>query len=415
MTDYSENRIEWFVMGAAAIMLVYHAILYLQQKDKFVLLYSNYLFSLLIYLVFRQVTGYDSFTNTTSTYAYILDHPLILFMLFSYVYFIAGVLDIQNNARVVKFAVTTFYFTIGIFFVIHLYKVLYTDEVAMSRFSFLWTKTILLILAFIGLSGAFVARKTTFIRIIISGGVFYATFSLLTVISVYLTIPIFGLYQYQLYFIGCLIDILLFSTALGYRSYLIQQEKVQTQQLLTEESEKNKALLQMQHNILQKENKREQSRLSMNKKLQDEVGASLSSIHVFADLSAKVMETNPDKSKEYLLRIANLGQNIMDDIGDIIWMANLHEDIVHEAFLTRIKNYSHEILIPKQKSMHLNVSEKYRDTMLSEEFMKNGLAKIKAAMKDVLNDHATPELGIIIEVNDHCPSILITPASFGGT
>ena len=349
MTDYSENRIEWFVMGAAAIMLVYHAILYLQQKDKFVLLYSNYLFSLLTYLVFRQVTGYDSFTNTTSTYAYIFDHPLILFMLFSYVYFIAGVLDIQNNARVVKFAVTTFYFTIGIFFVIHLYKVLYTDEVAMSRFSFLWTKTILLILAFIGLSGAFVARKTTFIRIIISGGVFYATFSLLTVISVYLRIPIFGLYQYQLYFIGCLIDILLFSTALGYRSYLIQQEKVQTQQLLTQESEKNKALLQMQHNILQKENKREQSRLSMNKKLQDEVGAILSSIHVFADLSAKVMETNPDKSKEYLLRIANLGQNIMDDIGDIIWMANLHEDNVHEDFLTRIKNYSHEILMPKQK------------------------------------------------------------------
>jgi signal transduction histidine kinase len=415
MTDYSDNRIEWFVMGAAAIMLVYHTILYLQQKDKFVLLYSNYLFSLLIYLVFRRVTGYDSFTNTASTYAYIFDHPLILFMLFSYVYFIAGVLDIHNNARVVKFAVTTFYFTIGIFFVIHLYKVLYTDEVAMSRFSFLWTKTILLILAFIGLSGAFVARKTTFIRIIISGGVFYATFSLFTVISVYLRIPIFGLYQYQLYFIGCLIDILLFSTALGYRSYLIQQVKVQTQQLLTEESEKNKALLQIQHNILQKESKREQSILSMNKKLQDEVGASLSSIHVFADLSVKVMETNPDKSKEYLLKIANLGQNIMDDIGDIIWMANLHEDNVHEAFLTRIKNYSHEILMPKQKSIRLNVSEKYPDIMLSEEFLKNGLVKIKAAMKDVLNDHATSELGIIIEVNDHCPSIHITPKSFGET
>lgn len=31
-------------MGAAAIMLVYHTILYLQRKDKFVLLYLNYLF-----------------------------------------------------------------------------------------------------------------------------------------------------------------------------------------------------------------------------------------------------------------------------------------------------------------------------------------------------------------------------------
>ncbi len=398
ISGFANSAIEWFVMGAAAIMLVYHFILYLQQKDQFLLLYSNYLLSVVLYLVFRRATGYDSFSNLEPTAAYIFDHPLILYMLFSYVYFIARVLDIYNNARILKFAVVAFYYTIGIFFIIHVYKVLFTDEVAMTRAFFLVSKSILLLLAFIGLSGAFIARKTTFIRIIIFGGVFYASFSLLTVISVYFVQPIFGLNQYQLYFIGCLIDILLFSSALGYRSYLINQEKVTTQRLLTEESEKNKALLQVQHNILQKENKREQALASMNKHLQDEVGASLSSIHVFADLSAIVMETNPEKSKEYLLRIANLGQSIMEDIGDIIWLANLHEDNIHEALLTRIKNYSHELLMPKQISMDLKVSHDYYDTVLSEAFLREGLIRIKAEMKIAVDNDTSKELGIEIGV-----------------
>ncbi len=378
-----DSKIEWFVMGAAAIMLVYHVILYIQQKDKFLILYSNYLFSVVIYLIFRKVTYFDSFRNTEPTMAYVFDHPMILFMLLSYVYFIAQVLDIHNNAKIVKFTAIAFYYTIGIFFMIHVYKVLYTDEVAMPRVFFLITKSILLILAFTGLSGAFIARKTTFIRIIILGGVFYATFSLLTVVSVYTQSNILGMHELELYFIGCFIDILLFSTALGYRSYLINQEKVLTQKLLTEESEKNKALLQIQHNILQKESKREQAMASMNKHLQDEVGASLSSIHVFADLSAKIIETNPEKSKEYIERIASLGQSIMDDIGDIIWLANVQEEHYQEAFLTRIKNYSHEILVPKKIDLTLKVVPEFYTLQLNESFLREGLIKIKAAMKDV--------------------------------
>ncbi|HLO55052.1 MAG TPA: 7TM diverse intracellular signaling domain-containing protein [Saprospiraceae bacterium] len=402
-----DSRIEWFVMGAAAIMLVYHVILYIQQKDKFLILYSNYLFSVVIYLIFRKVTHYDSFSNTEPTIAHVFDHPMILFMLFSYVYFIAQVLDIHNNARIVKFTAIAFYYTIAIFFIIHVYKVLCTDEVAMQRVFFLITKSILLVLAFTGLSGAFIARKTTFVRIIILGGVFYATFSLLTVISVYTQSNILGMHELELYFIGCFIDILLFSTALGYRSYLINQEKVITQKLLTEESEKNKELLQIQHNILQKESKREQALASMNKHLQDEVGASLSSIHVFADLSAKIMETNPEKSKEYIERIASLGQSIMDDIGDIIWLANLQEDNHHEAFLTRIKNYSHEILVPKQIDLILKVLPEFYKVQLTESFLREGLIRIKAAMKEAIDAHSYTEFSIEIFVNSEKPIIKI--------
>jgi len=306
------------------------------------------------------------------------------------------------NASVVKFAVYGFYISIFVLFIIHLGKVFLTDETAMTRSYFLVSKLTLLFFAFLGLFGALYIRKTIFVRIIIVGGLVNAFFSLLTIFSIFCQIKIVGLLEYELYFIGCVLDILLFSTALGYRSHLINQEKIETQKLLMKESEKNKALLQMQHNILQKENKREQAFKSMNKQLQDEVGASLSSIHVFADLSAQVMDSNPEKSKEYLLRIAHLGQDIMDEIGDIIWMANLDEDKIHEAFLTRIKNYSHEILIPKQIPLNLMVSPEYYQAKLSQEFLRSGLKQMKTEMKNAKNDASIHSLNIaIIVVDDH--------------
>jgi signal transduction histidine kinase len=225
-----------------------------------------------------------------------------------------------------------------------------------------------------------------------------------TPFSVFGKFRILGLIEYDLYFVGCVLDILLFSTALGYRSYLINQEKVETQKLLIIESEKNKALLQAQHDNLQKENEREQAISSMNKHLQDEVGASLSSIHVFADLSAKVMEANPQKSKEYLLRIAHLGQEIMDTIGDIIWVVNLKEQDIHQAFLNRIKNYSHEILGPNQITLNLKVSEDFYNATLSEEFLRSGLVKIKLEMAKVQNSKS--ELKILLTVVNEEPQII---------
>ncbi|MBK8373110.1 MAG: hypothetical protein IPL20_17550 [Saprospiraceae bacterium] len=148
----SENLhiIEWFVLGASSIMLVYHTILYLQQKDHYILLYSNYLLSLVVYLVFRRWTHYDTFTNDTFSFAYVIDHPLILYMLFSYVFFISRVLEINQNAAVVKFAVYGFYSSIAVLFILHLYKIFFTDETAMSRTYFLVSKLTLLFFAFFG-------------------------------------------------------------------------------------------------------------------------------------------------------------------------------------------------------------------------------------------------------------------------
>lgn len=397
MVPGHQHIIEWFVLGASAIMLVYHAILFIQQRDRYILLYSNYLFSLVIYLAFRRWTHYDTFTNDTFSWAYVIDHPLILYMLMSYVLFISRVLEINNNARVIKFAVISFYVSIGVFFILHLYKVIFTQETAMTRFYFLWSKSVLLFFAFVGLYGALKVRKSTFVRMIIAGGIVYAFFSLLTVFSIYEEVRILGLYEYELYFIGCLLDILLFSSALGYRSYLINQEKIQTQRLLTIESEKNKELLQVQHAILQKEKELIEAQAVTNRQLQNEVGASLSSIHLYAELAASVVASSPEKSQEYLGRISSESKQIMEDIGDIIWLAHVRKEEMHEALLTRIRNYSHEILNAHHIAVEYHIDPDYYQTPLTAESIKDTLVSIKAALKKSISQIGNQKLILVIK------------------
>lgn len=399
----SNSTIEYFALGASVITCIYHLMLYIHQKDRYLLLYANYLFSLALYLVFRRITHYDSFEVSDNRLAFAFDHPIILYMLASYVYFISIVLDIHNNARIIKFAVYAFYATSFLFLGIHVYKVFFTDEAYLTRTYFLVTKSIMCVFAFTGLLGAWYIRKTTFIRIIIGGGFIYAVFSVLTILSVYYEVSFLGFKQYQLYFMGCLFDIMMFSSALGYRNYLINQETIATQKLLTAESEKNKELLLNQHQILKKENDQKAAQAILNRQLQDEVGSSLSSIHVFADLSANLIHSQPEKSKEYLERIALQGQQLMDDIGDIIWIANLTENEKHHEFIARIKNYSQELLDSGLTEFTMQVDDVFYSTALSNEWLRSMLTKFKSQIKSAIARTDLKKIHLHLEcVNDQC-------------
>lgn len=372
--------LEWIVLGGALISFLYHLVLYLQQKDRYLLLYANYLFSLTIYLAFRRLTNYDSFEYSTNQLAFAFDYPLILYMLVSYVYFISLILDIHNNAKVIKFAVYGFYVSAVLFLVDHIYKVVATDEAYLSRRYFLISKVIMVSFAFIGLSGAWYIRKTVFVRLILGGGFLYALFSFFTIISVYHQVPILGLHQYDLYFVGCLLDILMFSSALGYRSHLINLEKINTQQALTNQSLKNQELLKEQRFLLEKENQQRQALIDLNKNIQQELGSRLSSIHVYTELASKSIASDILKSQSYLDKASALSIQLMSDMGDILWVAALPDNFTTEDIKARIYNHAAESLPNKHIDYTIIFSESFNLASLT----KNQLGEIFTAFKNTI-------------------------------
>lgn len=401
-----QNNIELVVLGAAGITCIYHFILFIHTRDRYLLLYANYLLSLTAYLSFRQITHYDSFEYSTDKTAFILDYPIILYMLVSYVLFISKVLSINDNAFIIKFSVYAFYVVSGTLLLLHIYKIIFENQYYITRTFFATSKLVLLACAFLGLSGAFRLRKTIFIRTIILGGFVYATFSLFTVISVYYQIKFIALYQYQLYFVGCLLDILLFSSALGYRNYLINAQQIETQQSLKKAAEVNQQLIQEQHQLLQKKNERDELLLVMHNEVQQEVGAALSSIHIYADIALKNKEDIATAEK-YLKNISHQSIKLMDDIGDIIWLANIDMLQVHETFITRVKNYGQEILAPENKICEYKINSFFHESILTKEFLKTNLFAVKSRMKEIaIDDHKT-KLTIVFDCKKTRPEIVL--------
>jgi hypothetical protein len=391
------------VLGASGITCLYHAVLYVQQKDKMLFLYANYLFSLTLYLLFRLITSYDSFEYSTNKLAFALDYPIILYMLVSYVVFISRVLNIHQNAGIIKLAVYMFYVVAWTLLVYHLYKVFFTDDCYITRTFFMVSKMALSLWAFVGLIGAWNIRKNTFVRTIIFGGFTYAGFSLLTIISVYTETVIIGLYQYELYFIGCLADILIFSSALGYRYQKVQEEKIATQHALNEELQKNKLLMDRQHVLLQWESEQQKNQLQLQRKVQDEVGAGLSSIHVFADIVRQQLPEGHVAS-EQVQRVVKESQRLMDDMGDMIWLANLEQQQEwHQRMIARIKDYGLEMLQLSQISCEYIIDPSFYQSKLSKEFIIEKLQAVKLFFQQ--HQESTKGFSIRFRANQQEPCI----------
>lgn len=407
MTSVTSSTLEWLVLGASLITCLYHFVLYWQQRDGFLLYYANYLLALAAYLFFRRITGYETFTATAPAKAFWFDYPLILYMLFSYVLFITRVLELNRETRIAKLSADLFYVTTAVLLVLHGYKIFFTTEFVLTRTYFFYSKLIMTFFAFTGLIGAWYIRKNTFKRIIIAGGLVFSFLSLLTMISVYWEVNLLGLKEYQLYFLGCLLDILIFSSALGYRNYTMMQEKLKVQDSLRKESERNQLLLMQQTELLKKENRQQQVQMQMNKQLQDEVGAGLSSLHVYADMAASLVRTNPERSKAYLERVASQSQQMMDDIGDIIWLANLNMEQAHEQFIARIKNYGQEIIQDETKHCTYQVQRYFHGALLSKEFMKETLMRVKQHMQMCAKELKAGHLTIVFDAHYQTPVVTI--------
>ena len=87
-----------------------------------------------------------------------------------------------------------------------------------------------------------------------------------------------------------------------------------------------------------------ESRTNIAKSLNEDVGAALSSMYVYASVAQKLFDKNPVKAREYLQEIQKNSLQIMEDVGDIVWALNLTPENIQDALTTRIKRYGLEML-----------------------------------------------------------------------
>lgn len=116
--------------------------------------------------------------------------------------------------------------------------------------------------------------------------------------------------------------------------------------------------------------------------LHDDVGATLSSMHIYGGLAENVWHTQPVASKEMVAKITQQSRDLMTRMGDIIWSMKPADEEKY-TLEARLKNYCNELLSPKNISCYFSIDEKLAASITHPEARKNILLIAKEAINNV--------------------------------
>ena len=123
-------------------------------------------------------------------------------------------------------------------------------------------------------------------------------------------------------------------------------------------------------------------RNKISQDLHDEVGATLSSIHVYSSVASKAMNADPEKSQDALNQININTRQVMENMNDIVWA--MHTGNKGEiTFENKLKNYGYELLTPLNISCTYDINKEAEKLMTSIEARKNMLLISKEAINNI--------------------------------
>jgi signal transduction histidine kinase len=126
----------------------------------------------------------------------------------------------------------------------------------------------------------------------------------------------------------------------------------------------------------------EEERNRIARELHDDIGSSLSSVSIFADLASREFDKDPNKALELIFRVKSKTQEISENISDLIWSIYSRNDSWGNL-IDRIKNFCFEVLT--SKGVEVVISDDYRlhDLEISILYKKNLLLFLKEAVNNI--------------------------------
>ena len=116
--------------------------------------------------------------------------------------------------------------------------------------------------------------------------------------------------------------------------------------------------------------------------LHDDVGATLSSMHIYGDLAGEVWETKPELSRDMVGKMTFLANELMNRMGDIVWsLKPFGED--KNTLTARLKNCSNELLASKNLECAFDIDEAVSNMIINPLARKNILLIVKEAMNNI--------------------------------
>ena len=91
--------------------------------------------------------------------------------------------------------------------------------------------------------------------------------------------------------------------------------------------------------------------------LHDEIGASLSGINLLSQVAAeKLQNNNPAEASEFLGKVKNYSQDVIEKLSDMVWLFNPQNDSI-EKILQRLKYFAMSIASSKDATIHFSTGQ----------------------------------------------------------
>lgn len=394
------------VSGAVLLAAVYHSILYSHRKTGLLKSYSTYLWFTMIYCGYR-LFFFGERGGEIEEYLN-LDEMLQMIAFIMYIIFAGVAFDLDKQKD--RYA---YLFTNSIHYVILSYLVLQLIFLHTQLYTaYLISKGIIrLYLMIVGLLLMLTItrkRKNAYYNYLAAGGISMIACGLASSLINFI-IPgklAFGAISWLL--LGFFLDVLFFSSAIGYRIRAEYQEKEAALKTLYEKEN------ELQQKELEKINAvyktREVERQRIARDLHDEVGATLTSISFLSEVvKLQYMNGDPDTTKN-LDKIGDYSRKMIEEISDSVWAINPANDSF-DRITDRMQNFALPVLASAGMQLDFKSDEKLRPLKLGMEKRKNFYLIFKEALNNAVKYSGSPGLSIhifseedgnlVMDIRDH--------------
>lgn len=150
--------------------------------------------------------------------------------------------------------------------------------------------------------------------------------------------------------------------------------------------------LQNMENAVRKSEELIQQRNEISNDLHDDIGASLSSVHVYSTVALNNVG-DAENVKLYLEKIRSGVRNVMDKMGDVIWAVKL-DNQVNTPLSAKLKNYFVEVLDASGITITYDIEEGVEDVLKSMLARKNFLLIAKEAVNNIVKHSGATHINI---------------------
>lgn len=365
-----------YTLGASSLAFLYHLVLYFQRREKLLLHYCVYLFLLSAFLFSRiLMTHIETGTEHLTWRFQFWDELLQLLFYYGYIEFIGRALGIHPSThRKLYYFWKILSWSILTIAVLHI--VLMSADIISVRHRYLFrgSRLLLISVSMIVLLNYAFTKKTVFQQYILTGALIFLITGILGFASFVYNFRIWNIYALGFTFIGEVADVLLFSAAMGYRLRQTYEEKEkamkaleeQQQLVLKKDIERMEAIVETRYH--------ERNRIA--RELHDEIGSSLSSIHIFSTVASQ-----PDKMAGMMEKIRDTSGRIMENMSDLVWAINAETDDM-QSLLRRIRQFGASLLEAKNIELEVVAGDQLPALQLKTEAKKNILLICKEAINN---------------------------------